>query len=526
MKRLVRLFALCACLVLCLGLLGCELLNIHKFDEWEVQVEPTCSSDGEEIRKCLNCEHSETRSVDAFGHALGDWVEAIPSTCQSEGTLGYYKCSVCDKYFDKNKTEIPEIVEEKKAHRMAKWETRLAPTCEKEGEEIRSCVDCGHSEIRRLEKLEHTFGAWIEPVASTCQSKGILGHYECSACGKYFDESNTEIPSVIVEQKEHDFKVNVCRSCGGSKKRSEGLEFTDKGDHYVVSGIGSCTDKEIFIPCVYNGKNVTEIEKEAFYNCRTIEKITISAGITTIGENAFKYCFGLKTVILPKGITEIANAAFSTCADLEKIDIPEGVKSIGDDAFIDCRKLKSVTIPEGVTSIGKMAFYMCTSLKSITLPDSVTSVGHGAFAECTSLESAVLSNGLTNIPTLMFDKCTSLTNITLPESLTSIGNNAFSDCTKLASIKIPNSVKTIDNCAFKNCTSLANINLPTALTTIGTEAFSGCAFTSVSLSRTEGWHVLQTNGRKSMLKKTDLAKPETVAKYLTKTYSDCFWLFE
>ena len=58
------------------------------------------------------------------------------------------------------------------------------------------------------------------------------------------------------------------------------------------------------------------------------------------------------------------------------------VTSIGEDAFIYCFDLTSITIPNSVTSIGDYSFYECSSLTSITIPNSVTSIGDLAFSEC------------------------------------------------------------------------------------------------------------------------------------------------
>jgi hypothetical protein len=62
------------------------------------------------------------------------------------------------------------------------------------------------------------------------------------------------------------------------------------------------------------------------------------------------------------------------------ITIPAGVTAIGYDAFTDCWELTGVTIPEGVKSIGGGAFMGCYHINEITIPASVTSIGRYAFA--------------------------------------------------------------------------------------------------------------------------------------------------
>jgi hypothetical protein len=70
---------------------------------------------------------------------------------------------------------------------------------------------------------------------------------------------------------------------------------------------------------------------------------------------------------------------------LTSVTIPKSVTSIGTDAFGYCYGLTSVTIPNSVTSIGSYAFEYCTSLTSVTIPNSVTNIGSSVFASCYGL---------------------------------------------------------------------------------------------------------------------------------------------
>lgn len=46
-------------------------------------------------------------------------------------------------------------------------------------------------------------------------------------------------------------------------------------DGYIVADIGDCTDTEIVIPDVYNGKPVIGIDNEAFNGCKEITSVFI-----------------------------------------------------------------------------------------------------------------------------------------------------------------------------------------------------------------------------------------------------------
>ena len=78
-------------------------------------------------------------------------------------------------------------------------------------------------------------------------------------------------------------------------------------------------------------------------------------------------------------VTSIGNDAFKYCSSLTSVTIPNSVTSIGDDAFYKCYGLTSVIIPDSVTSIGGGAFLVCTGLTSVTIRNSVTSIGDYAF---------------------------------------------------------------------------------------------------------------------------------------------------
>lgn len=72
--------------------------------------------------------------------------------------------------------------------------------------------------------------------------------------------------------------------------------------YVVVNGevsIISCdrTVTEANIPSIIEGYPVTSVGDIAFYNCTSLESITIPGSITSIGESAFYYCANLARVL-------------------------------------------------------------------------------------------------------------------------------------------------------------------------------------------------------------------------------------
>ena len=64
---------------------------------------------------------------------------------------------------------------------------------------------------------------------------------------------------------------------------------------------------------------------------------------------------------------------------IKKVVIENGVTSIGGNAFYECDGILSVTIPQSVRSVGKYAFCGCTALSGVTIPSEVTGIGEYAF---------------------------------------------------------------------------------------------------------------------------------------------------
>ena len=133
------------------------------------------------------------------------------------------------------------------------------------------------------------------------------------------------------------------------------------------------------------------------------------------------------------------------------------VTSIGEYAFYWCYGLTSVIIPDSVTSIGKAAFESCTGLTSITIPNSVTSIGSSAFngihgpfevhitdlsAWCKIDFGNYNANPLSRGGELNLNG-NEINDLVIPNDITEIKNYAFCYNKCLTSVTIPNSVTTV-----------------------------------------------------------------------------------
>ena len=181
---------------------------------------------------------------------------------------------------------------------------------------------------------------------------------------------------------------------------------------------------------VYADTSKTRLTTCAMYAPGAIE---IPEGVITIGDNAFRECDSITSIIVPTSCREIENQAFALCRSLVSVSLPDNIDSIGTYAFQQCYSLTHVNIPNSITCIKESTFSYC-SFSNITIPDNVTSIGQGAFGYCSNLTQIIIPNGVTSIETYTFLGCSSLTSITMGDSVMSVGYGAIQECSNLQEI--------------------------------------------------------------------------------------------
>ena len=154
---------------------------------------------------------------------------------------------------------------------------------------------------------KHSWNTAIVKKAS-CAEDGLAIH----ACEECEEEQKTFLPAYG-----HTLVNNSCVNCG--EKASEGLKFmlyTDEEDngYAVITGIGTCAERELIIPSVIGGLPVKEIAENAFKGNLDIYSVSIPAGVKKIGGGAFRECENLYTILLPQGIEEMGLGAFNGTA--------------------------------------------------------------------------------------------------------------------------------------------------------------------------------------------------------------------
>ena len=137
--------------------------------------------------------------------------------------------------------------------------------------------------------------ALLLPKASDNNSESETASGEC----EHIFESTLVEPTKDTK----GYVINKCIKCRYSYNDkyydavgSEGLKYVLlSSGNLVAAGIGSCTDTDLVIPEVHEGKKVTEIASEAFKSSE-IKSVKIIGKLDRIGDLAFAGCKSLEVI--------------------------------------------------------------------------------------------------------------------------------------------------------------------------------------------------------------------------------------
>ncbi len=297
------------------------------------------------------------------------------------------------------------------------------------------------------------------------EGKEIIQAYEVS--GFYQYETIDDNSVRIIKYTGGEITVNI-------PSKLDGKNVIEIGDNAFKEGLMTYVD----IP-----DTIVSIGFGAFYNCDSLEEITIPDSVKEIRSSRYYETFGdcgnLKKVVIGKSVKNIGESTFRNCEQLESINIPRTVSEIGDNTFYNCISLKNLTLNEGLEYIGFEAFYNCDSLEKITIPDSVKEIRSSryskTFGDCGNLEKVIIGNGIKKIGGGCFRDCIKLKTVIIDDKAEfNIEEGTFRNCEQLESINIPRTVSEIGDNTFYNCISLKNLTLNEGLEYIGFEVFYNC----------------------------------------------------
>ena len=268
----------------------------------------------------------EDTVIDALGHKL-EKIEAVDASCEEDGNIEYYKCSVCEKLFaDENgEEEITEedTVIEALGHKLEKIEA-ADPKCEEDGNiEYYKCSVCeklfadanGEEEITEEETLvpalEHDPAEavkenYVAPTATKNGSYDLVVY--CSRCDKELSRETVVIPATgepttdTTEAAATAYRLasfgpkfkDVDENVEDDKARFTTIDLTQDGEYTFALVANDAFDAGIVVVTVKDGKVKVELKlKDGFTledgSCYILFADIASADITAEGLKTFQF---------------------------------------------------------------------------------------------------------------------------------------------------------------------------------------------------------------------------------------------
>ncbi len=208
------------------------------------------------------------------------------------------------------------------------------------------------------------------------------------------------------------------------------VELIEQGPQVTQIEEGAFEDNDS-LKTVRLSPNVTVIPKDAFDSCESLE--TVEAGaITSIGENAFCYCYALKATPDLSHCKEILGAAFSRCKSIERVVIPASVDTLGYGAFWLNESLTELVIEDcdRPLKVGSSGMFRDSD-------SHIKKAYFGRNAESTSyLQYAIIEDN------------PSVEEITFAGSCSYLRSSEFAGCYALKTVRLGKNMKDIQHHAF------------------------------------------------------------------------------
>jgi hypothetical protein len=272
--------------------------------------------------------------------------------------------------------------------------------------------------------------------------------------------------------------------------------------------------KELIVPATIDGIPVVAIGNSAFAGLNMIKKLTVSEGILSIGDYAFRNASGLVEVELPLSATGIGKKIFSGCTALEKMYVSGDKKILdyfdgdllanltvyvkeGEDTLCenfltlkDDMKLSKVVLPKTlktiVTDSTSGEFWSMYNLCSYVLAFEVTPGGiftsddgvlfgdYGKTLLCYPFNktdaSYTVPDGVEHIVFMAYNN--NLKTVTIPASVKTLGESVFTRNEQMTTVTLLGTLNALPNACFDGCESLVNFTLPKTLKSIGSTCFA------------------------------------------------------
>ena len=355
---------------LCLfPLLSCGKEHVHTWDSGTVTKEPNCTSTGEIVYKCTDCDETKTEEL-ARKHEFDGYICSLCGsyleTYYTEGLEFELSSETTYKVKDYNSTDysnviIPSIYNGLKVTGIAENALYSFTSTSSDKITIPSSItyidylafggangynqELNFNEYENglyLGNPENPYHVFVKPKDSNLPSikfnenTKIIYHFALDAPENIVIPNSVESIGYFAFGNTDNLKYN---------EYENGMYLgSEENPYHTLLKVKntSCSSFNI-------NSNTKVIYTNAFSDCDSLTNITIPDSVKEIGWGAFESCDSLESVVLPKELSRIEEKTFYHCSALTNITIPDSVYHIGTNSFLGCSSLKNITIPDGIT---------------------------------------------------------------------------------------------------------------------------------------------------------------------------------
>ena len=181
---------------------GAEILAEHIYDEGQITLPPTCTTEGILLHTCTICGHSYEEILPADGHTHGDWVSISDTHHQRVCHCG----------------DIEETT-----HNWDEGIVTTDPTCSKVGVKTYTCTDCGKTKTGEVKKIPHTYD-------HNCD-------IDCNECGAIRRTTHQYETKWTSDETNHWHECTVCGDDGSLAAHTPGEWIIDKDPEEFSAGL-------------------------------------------------------------------------------------------------------------------------------------------------------------------------------------------------------------------------------------------------------------------------------------------------
>ena len=190
---------------------------------------------------------------------------------------------------------------------------------------------------------------------------------------------------------------------------------------------------------------MTEIPAYCFTECKNLERIFLHDDISNIGKEAFFNCYALKSFTAPRSLTVLSDALFYNCESLSRVTLHDGITEFGTECFTFCTSLRELITNKDDENDSYLVW-----------PKALQTMGETVFANSGLEHVSIARTKLTEIPAHAFESCGNLSAVSLPLQVEKIGNQAFKS-TAIPDLELPATTKELGSSVFSGCKNLWRI---------------------------------------------------------------------